>query len=427
MRGFRCFQSLFRVRGAYTEKVLTIEPEQPGGVDRIVPKPSQPPIYQRIRAAMTLQRTAALTAVICVALTLLGAFLTSTEYQLSAAVLGLALTAIATSAYRWPLSMSAAFVITWAIATLLARTPLVSSIFLAPVFLAVVAYHGKHIRTIAIGLVLWLCGLVDPVELTLSLHPAPALTWGMLIGVGGVIGAIFAHSADRYRSAMMEWNDDVKRRQSDLAETLHNSVVSNLTVNTMQLEALSLEYSKQPELVRKLDALSDSMRSSMSEVRALTKVLRNNIDGVNDGMSFGTTTKPTSFAQLISEEEERLQRLNRAPVVEVRGEEFAPEFPQEILDPIAAITTEACLNAVKYSPPGAEITISVRPHVGWTVVTITNPIAKPTSKTTDMSSGIGMSSMTRIAATIDARLETNLESERWELTLSLPPSLHKRR
>ncbi|TKW70382.1 MAG: hypothetical protein DI610_12565, partial [Staphylococcus hominis] len=313
------------------------------------------------------------------------------------------------------------------IATLLARTPLVSSIFLAPVFLAVVAYHGKHIRTIAIGLVLWLCGRVDPVELTLSLHPAPALTWGMLIGVGGIIGAIFAHSADRYRSAMMEWNDDVKRRQSDLAETLHNSVVSNLTVNTMQLEALSLEYSKQPELVRKLDALSDSMRSSMSEVRALTKVLRNNIDGVNDGMSFGTTTKPTSFAQLISEEEERLQRLNRAPVVEVRGEEFAPEFPQEILDPIAAITTEACLNAVKYSPPGAEITISVRPHVGWTVVTITNPIAKPTSKTTDMSSGIGMSSMTRIAATIDARLETNLESERWELTLSLPPSLHKRR
>lgn len=390
-------------------------------------KPSQPPLHQRIRAAMTLQRTAALTAVICVALTLLGAFLTSTEYQLSAAVLGLALTAIATSAYRWPLSMSAAFVITWAIATLLARTPLVSSIFLAPVFLAVVAYHGKHIRTIAIGLVLWLCGLVDPVELTLSLHPAPALTWGMLIGVGGVIGAIFAHSADRYRSAMMEWNDDVKRRQSDLAETLHNSVVSNLTVNTMQLEALSLEYSKQPELVRKLDALSDSMRSSMSEVRALTKVLRNNIDGVNDGMSFGTTTKPTSFAQLISEEEERLQRLNRAPVVEVRGEEFAPEFPQEILDPIAAITTEACLNAVKYSPPGAEITISVRPHVGWTVVTITNPIAKPTSKTTDMSSGIGMSSMARIAATIDARLETNLESERWELTLSLPPSLHKRR
>jgi len=392
-----------------------------------VSKPSQPPLHQRIRAAMTLQRTATLTAVICVALTLLGAFLTSTEYQLSAAVLGLALTAIATSAYRWPLSMSAAFVITWAIATLLARTPLVSSIFLAPVFLAVVAYHGKHIRTIAIGLVLWLCGLVDPVELTLSLHPAPALTWGMLIGVGGVIGAIFAHSADRYRSAMMEWNDDVKRRQSDLAETLHNSVVSNLTVNTMQLEALSLEYSKQPELVRKLDALSDSMRSSMSEVRALTKVLRNNIDGVNDGMSFGTTTKPTSFAQLISEEEERLQRLNRAPVVEVRGEEFAPEFPQEILDPIAAITTEACLNAVKYSPPGAEITISVRPHVGWTVVTITNPIAKPTSKTTDMSSGIGMSSMTRIAATIDARLETNLESERWELTLSLPPSLHKRR
>ena len=390
-------------------------------------KPSQPPLHQRIRAAMTLQRTAALTAVICVALTLLGAFLTSTEYQLSAAVLGLALTAIATSAYRWPLSMSAAFVITWAIATLLARTPLVSSIFLAPVFLAVVAYHGKHIRTIAIGLVLWLCGLVDPVELTLSLHPAPALTWGMLIGVGGVIGAIFAHSADRYRSAMMEWNDDVKRRQSDLAETLHNSVVSNLTVNTMQLEALSLEYSKQPELVRKLDALSDSMRSSMSEVRALTKVLRNNIDGVNDGMSFGTTTKPTSFAQLISEEEERLQRLNRAPVVEVRGEEFAPEFPQEILDPIAAITTEACLNAVKYSPPGAEITISVRPHVGWTVVTITNPIAKPTSKNTAMSSGIGMSSMTRIAATIDSHLETNLDSGRWELTLSLPPSLHKRR
>lgn len=226
---------------------------------------------------------------------------------------------------------------------------------------------------------------------------------------------------------MVEWNDDVKRRQSDLAETLHNSVVSNLTVNTMQLEALSLEYSKQPELAKKLDELSDSMRSSMSEVRALTKVLRNNIDGLNDGMSFGTTTKPSSFAQLISEEEERLSRLNRSPIVEVAGEEFAPEFPQAILDPIAAITTEACLNAVKYSPPGAEIVISVRPHMGWTVITITNPVAKPTSKNIEMSSGIGMSSMNRIAATIDARLDTDLNSGKWELNLFLPPSAHKRR
>ena len=390
-------------------------------------KPSQPPIHQRIRAAMTLQRTAALTAVICVALTLLGAFLTPTEYQLSAAILGLILTVITTSAYRWPLGMAAAFVITWIIAAILTRTPLISSVFLAPVFLAVVAYHGKHGRTVAIGFILWFCGLVDPVTLKLSLHLAPALIWGMLIGVGGVIGAIFAHSADRYRSAMVEWNDDVKRRQSDLAETLHNSVVSNLTVNTMQLEALSLEYSKQPELAKKLDELSDSMRSSMSEVRALTKVLRNNIDELNDGMSFGSTTKPTSFAQLISEEEERLTRLNRAPIVEVKGEEFAPEFPQEILEPIAAITTEACLDAVKYSPPGAEILISVRPHMGWTVITITNPVAKPTSKNTEMSSGIGVSSMNRIAATIDARLDTDLNSGKWELNLFLPPSAHKRR
>ncbi len=392
-----------------------------------MPKLSQPHIYQRIRAAMTLQRTAALTAVICVALTLLGAFLTPTEHQLSAAVLGLILTALTTSGYRWPTTMAAAFLIAWLTATFITRSPFICSVFLAPIFLAVVAYHGKHSRTFVVGLLLWACGLLDPATLKLSIYPAPALTWGMLIGVGGVIGAAFAHSADRYRSAMMEWNDDVKRRQSDLAETLHNSVVSNLTVNTMQLEALSLEYSKQSELAQKLDELSDSMRSSMSEVRALTKVLRNNIDGINDGLSFGTTTKPTSFAQLISEEEERLQRLNRSPVVEVSGEEFAPEFPQEVLESIAAITTEACLNAVKYSPPSAEITISVRPHLGWTVVTITNPISKPTSKNTDMSSGIGMSSMSRIAATIDAHLDTNMESERWELTLSLPPSAHKRR
>lgn len=390
-------------------------------------KPSEPPLHQRIRAAMTLQRTAAITAFFCVVLTLLGAFLTPTEHQLSAAILGLVLTVITTSGYRWPLGMAGAFVTAWLIATFLTRTPFVCSVFLAPIFLAVVAYHGKHSRTIAVGLLLWICGLIDPETLELSIHPAPAFTWGMLISVGGVIGATFAHSANRYRSAMVEWNDDVKRRQSDLAETLHNSVVSNLTVNTMQLEALSLEYSKQPELAKKLDELSDSMRSSMSEVRALTKILRNNIDGLNDGMSFGTTTKPTSFAQLISEEEERLSRLNRSPIVEVAGEEFAPEFPQAILDPIAAITTEACLNAVKYSPPGAEIVISVRPHMGWTVITITNPVAKPTSKNIEMSSGIGMSSMNRIAATIDARLDTDLNSGKWELNLFLPPSAHKRR
>ena len=82
---------------------------------------------------------------------------------------------------------------------------------------------------------------------------------------------------------------------------------------------------------------------------------------------------------------------------------------------------------MKYSPPGAEIIISVRPHLGWTLVSITNPVAKPTTTNADMSSGIGLSSMTRIAATIDARVDTNLDEGRWVLTLSLPPSTHKAR
>ena len=158
---------------------------------------------------------------------------------------------------------------------------------------------------------------------------------------------------------------------------------------------------------------------------ALTKVLRNNIEGVSDGISFGSSTKPDSFAQLLSQEETRLSRLNRKPLVEVSAEDFAPHFPPKTLDSIAAITTEACLNAVKYSPAGAEIVISVRPHLGWTVITITNPVSKPTSTNADMSSGIGMASMSRIAATIDARVDAKLEHNQWELSLFLPPSTQK--
>ena len=392
-----------------------------------MPKLSQPHIYQRIRAAMTLQRTAALTAVICVALTLLGAFFTPTEHQLSAAVLGLILTVTTILAFRHPLLMSVFFVAVWMGSTFAVGTPYLCYIFLTPIFIAVIAYHGKNWQTFGIGAVFWAAGLIDPSTAQISVNPAPAFAWAMFIGVGAVIGATFAHSAQRYKTAMVEWNADVQRRQSDLAETLHNSVVSSLTVNTMQLEALSLEYSKNQELARRLDELSDSMRSSMSEVRALTKVLRNNIEGINDGISFGSTTKPDTFAQLLSREESRLSKLNRQPVMEVSTEEVAPRFPPETLNSIAAITTEACLNAVKYSPPGAEIVISVRPHLGWTVITISNPVSKPTSTNADMSSGIGMASMSRIAATIDARVDTKFENNRWALSLSLPPSAQKAR
>jgi len=136
---------------------------------------------------------------------------------------------------------------------------------------------------------------------------------------------------------------------------------------------------------------------------------------------------PTSFAQLLSREEERLSKLNRRPVVNISGHDFCPEFPPTVLESIAAITTEACLNAVKYSPPGAEIVISARPHRGWTQLRLSNPIAKPTNTSAETSSGIGLSSMQRIAATIDARLDTRGIDKRWELTLSLPPSAHKAR
>ena len=100
-----------------------------------MPKLSQPHIYQRIRAAMTLQRTAALTAFFCVVLALLGAFFSPTEDQLLSAVLGLVLTVITTCAYRWPISMSVTFVVVWVAATLLTKTPFISSVFLAPIFL----------------------------------------------------------------------------------------------------------------------------------------------------------------------------------------------------------------------------------------------------------------------------------------------------
>ncbi|WP_284869259.1 sensor histidine kinase [Corynebacterium rhinophilum] len=386
-----------------------------------------PPFRHRLRAAMTLQRTAALIAIICLALTLFAAFLTPTKHQLSAAIVGLILTAITTSAYRYPKTMAVGFLAIWIIAILTVGIPYASSVFLAPVFLAVFAFHSTKWQSILLCVVFWLVGLVDPSTLRLVLNPTPALVWGIFLVISTFIGSSLAHSARRYKTAMVEWNNDVKRRQSDLAETLHNSVISSLTVNIMQLEALSLEYASTPELSRRLDELSDAMRSSMSEIRALTKVLRSNIDGINDEFSFKQAARPTSLAQVLAWEEGQLSKLNRTPIINVSGEDFCPQFSPSVLDSVVAITREACLNAVKYSPPGAEITVSAQPHLGWTILTICNPIAKPTSTTPETSSGIGINSMTRLAATIDARFEAGQVDDHWELTLALPPSAHEQR
>ena len=376
---------------------------------------------------MTLQRTAALIAIICLALTLFAAFLTPTKHQLSAAIVGLILTAITTSAYRYPKTMAVGFLAIWIIAILTVGIPYASSVFLAPVFLAVFAFRSTKWQSILLCVVFWLVGLVDPSTLRPVLNPTPALVWGIFLVISTFIGSSLAHSARRYKTAMVEWNNDVKRRQSDLAETLHNSVISSLTVNTMQLEALSLEYASTPGLSRRLDELSDAMRSSMSEIRTLTKVLRSNIDGINDEFSFNQAPRPTSLAQVLAWEEEQLSKLNRTPIIKVSGEDFCPQFSPSVLDSVVAITREACLNAVKYSPPGAEITVTAQPHLGWTILTIRNPIAKPTSTTPETSSGIGINSMTRLAATIDARLEAGRVDDHWELTLALPPSAHKQR
>ena len=323
--------------------------------------------------------------------------------------------------------MAVGFLAIWIIAILTVGIPYASSVFLAPVFLAVFAFHSTKWQSILLCVVFWLVGLVDPSTLRLVLNPTPALVWGIFLVISTFIGSSLAHSARRYKTAMVEWNNDVKRRQSDLAETLHNSVISSLTVNTMQLEALSLEYASTPELSRRLDELSDAMRSSMSEIRALTKVLRSNIDGINDEFSFKQAARPTSLAQVLAWEEGQLSKLNRTPIINVSGEDFCPQFSPSVLDSVVAITREACLNAVKYSPPGAEITVSAQPHLGWTILTICNPIAKPTSTTPETSSGIGINSMTRLAATIDARFEAGQVDDHWELTLALPPSAHEQR
>lgn len=385
------------------------------------------PFRHRLRAAMTLQRTAALVAITCVALTLFAAFLTPPQHQLSAAIIGVLLSVIITAAYRYPKIMAVGFLAIWMSAILTVGIPYASCVFLAPVFLAVFAFHSTKWQSILLCAAFWLAGLVDPGTLRLVFAPTPALVWGIFLVISTFIGSSLAHSARRYKTAMVEWNNDVKRRQSDLAETLHNSVISSLTVNTMQLEALSLEYASTPELSRRLDELSDAMRSSMSEIRALTKVLRSNIDGIDDELSFKHSPRPTNLAQLLAWEEGQLSKLNRTPIIKVSGGDFCPQFRPSVLDPVVAITREACLNAVKYSPPGAKITVSAQPHMGWTLMSIRNPIAKPTSNTPETSSGIGINSMTRLAATIDARLEAGRVDDHWELTLALPPSAHEQR
>ncbi|MBW4954006.1 hypothetical protein KZW03_31380, partial [Klebsiella pneumoniae] len=105
--------------------------------------------------AMTLQRTAALIAIICLALTLFAAFLTPTKHQLSAAIVGLILTAITTSAYRYPKTMAVGFLAIWIIAILTVGIPYASSVFLAPVFLAVFAFRSTKWQSILLCVVFW--------------------------------------------------------------------------------------------------------------------------------------------------------------------------------------------------------------------------------------------------------------------------------
>lgn len=387
------------------------------------------PALRKLRSVMTLERAAIFVGSFCLILSLLGATMEPPELQLVSVVLGIALTCATVGAYRYPLAMTVLFLIIWITASIGTHNTYLSCVFIVPVLVAIVAYHGRVWLTAGAGLTMWVAGLIDPVSDQTTVNLPTAATWGMYVSLGIVIGSAYGHSARRYKSAMVEWDRDVRRRQNDLAEMLHNSAVSSMTVNTMQLEALSLEYAKDPKLAERLDELSDSMRSTMSEIRALTSVLRSANDDPQSVLGIGHKTgkKPTTFAKLLTEEASRLQKLNRHPNTTIMLDDFDPSFSQDVLDAVTAIVNEACINAVKYSPPGAEISLTVRPYLGWISLTISNPIATSRVADNSMSSGIGQASMHRIATTIDAKLASTEDDGNWEVTLSLPPHSYTRR
>lgn len=237
----------------------------------------------------------------------------------------------------------------------------------------------------------------------------------LCFGTAVVVGRIRLRMLGERRHLQHAQQELQRSLQTNIAHYLHDSLARSLTVMAMQAELARLEVGD-PEIRRKLDAISDSGRTALDDLRQLVDHLVQDQSGDADGAlgAWNTSTVGASVRTAVELLEAAGYRISCREVDPLR------RLRREVEIAFALAFNEVTSNLVKHAPTGAKVRILVREEDEWLTVTVRNARAPAAAKAVPGNGGLGMGSITARMRTVGGDADFQVTPDSWSVTLTMP-------
>lgn len=312
---------------------------------------------------------------------------------------------------RFPLPAWAVYLVLFLLLSAQSDIRITAFTFIAPVVAATVTYRG-HTATAAAGsLLLWYSGSINPSDgILLPPDLLASVIWGVLLATAVLIGYMFRRVITQRKDLIREWNTDIRTRRETLTQTLHDSVATSLTSVVMRAETLSLRPGLAAGIKSELTAIAEKARLSMKEVRDLLHILSSDSHSQSTEPDPSTSDQLQEASTLLKEHGFAVSTTGSWPNISLNADKLV--FLREIL-------AEIVINIVKYAEAGSTVDLTVSDQETHVTIGFANAVRRGV-QAADLSSGLGLPTISRLTARIGGSVRTVSNSSQWKTELCLP-------
>ncbi|EEI64417.1 histidine kinase [Corynebacterium glucuronolyticum] len=331
----------------------------------------------------------------------------------SAFTLALLLSLCASACFRLPIPAGWLLVVVVTLTAFHPEFQMPVMTFIVPIICGILAFKIRFSVATAFGLLVCVLGVINPKTGDYKPELLAFTIWGLLLLAALIIGRAWKLEAKKKAELVNRWRRETQTRRDQLAQILHDSVVSSLTSSVMRSEALSLAHSSDDLLRRELQEIAKDNRISMVYARELLRALKSPSDHPD-------TPSIESLNSILAEMTARLKSCGFMVDMVVEGKNAT--FSASTLQAIHRAAFESTTNVLKFAKPRSTVKVICRRNADFFSFSVTNVIADQSEvpRYLLLSSGLGLDYLESTVTNANGKVISESDGSTWTLEVLLP-------
>lgn len=261
-------------------------------------------------------------------------------------------------------------------------------------------------------------------------NPSPRVTydlagWTFVFVLAGLVGEAARFLRRSTHRVRQEYVRRTQEQRLAIARELHDTTAYDLTALIMALERARIRGVSDPELASDIDQMIALGRQSVSNLRSVLHLLREEAPQSSEALEADTWTLRSSppLDRILGEAEDSLRRAGLEPsITYIPG---AIPISLSVCTVLMRSVQECTANMAKYAAPGSECLVMLEEGNHEVRLLFVNDLPPRRRCDSALGSGLGLVGIRERVSTIGGEFSAYRSGEHWLARISIPrPSAH---